>query len=275
MLLDIHHETVCRHALAATYSMQYVRLFPRTDGGQRILSWSIDSPGRRWRQTDAYGNQVYAMSLTETHDEIRIVAYGQVETAEERGLLLPHDSNVPPLAFALQTPLTAADARIEKLASASLGEAHGIGVSGRDGLKALMGAVFQEVAYIKDVTEVADASATAKQALERGNGVCQDMAHVFIAACRARGIPARYVSGYLLTEVKEHTSSHAWAEAWVADAHRGNGAWLGFDITNNRLAGPELCRLAVGRDVMDAGPIRGMPLGGVEEKMHVRVSVAG
>jgi transglutaminase-like putative cysteine protease len=272
MLLDIHHETVYRYAVPATYSMQYVRLFPRTDGGQRILHWTIDSPGRRWRQTDAYGNQVYSMSLTETHDEIRVVAYGQVETSDERGQLLPHDSNVPPLAFALQTPLTAADAQIEKLAGASLGEAHGMGVSSLETLKALMGAVFQRVSYKKGATDV---TATAAEALAQGKGVCQDMAHVFIAACRARGIPARYVSGYLLTEDRDHTSSHAWAEAWVADAHRGNGAWLGFDITNNRLAGPELCRLAVGRDFMDAGPIRGTRLGGVDEKMHVRVAVAG
>ena len=62
---------------------------------------------------------------------------------------------------------------------------------------------------------------------------------------------------------------------WVADAHRGTGAWLGFDVTNNRLAGPELCRLAVGRDFMDAGPIRGMRIGGVDEEMQVRVAVAG
>ena len=272
MLLDIRHETTYRYAQAASYSMQYIRLFPRTDGGQRILAWQIESPGRRWRQTDAYGNQVYAMSLTDTHHEIRITAYGQVETSDERGLLLPHDSSVPPLAFALQTPLTAADAAIEKLAGSTLGEAHGMGVSSRDALQALMEAIFQRVAYTKGSTEV---TATAAEALAQGEGVCQDMAHLFLAACRARGVPARYVSGYLLTEDDQHGASHAWAEAWVADAHRGTGAWLGFDVTNNRLAGPELCRLAVGRDFMDAGPIRGMRIGGVDEEMHVRVAVAG
>ena len=272
MRLDIHHETIYRYAQAASYSMQYIRLFPRTDGGQRILAWQIESPGRRWRQTDAYGNQVYAMSLTDTHHDIRITAHGQVETSDERGLLLPHDSSLPPLAFALQTPLTAADQEIEKLAKASLGESHGMGISSHDALQALMGAVFRRVAYKKGATKV---TATAAEALAQGEGVCQDMAHVFLAACRVRGVPARYVSGYLLTEDDQHGASHAWAEAWVADAHRGTGAWLGFDVTNNRLAGPELCRLAVGRDFMDAGPIRGMRIGGVDEEMHVRVAVAG
>ena len=269
MLLDIHHATTYRYAQPATYSMQYVRLFPRTDGGQRILSWQIDSPGRRWRQADAYGNQTYAISLVEPHEEIRIVAHGQVETADERGLLLPHDSQVPPLAFALPTALTEADAGIQAMAAEALGTT---GIASSEALQKLMRAVAASLRYVKGSTNV---SVTAAEAMAQGTGVCQDMAHVFLAACRARGVPARYVSGYLLTDEKQHTASHAWAEAWIADAYRGNGAWQGFDITNQRLAGPELCRLAVGRDYMDASPVRGMRFGGVNEQMYVTVAVAG
>ena len=267
MLLDIFHETIYRYRAPASYSIQYLRLFPRTDGGQRILSWQLETPGRRWRQSDAYGNQIYAISLTEPHSEIRIAARGQVETSVERGMLLPHNSNVPVLAFALPTGLTGCAPQIEALAAKTLG---GSASPERDQLKALMGAIFQCMTYVKGATDV---TATAAAALAQGSGVCQDMAHVFIAACRARGIPARYVSGYLLTEDDAHAASHAWAEAWLADAHRGAGAWLGFDVTNNRLAGAELCRLAVGRDFMDAGPIRGMRIGGVDEEMHVSVAV--
>ena len=269
MLLDIHHATTYRYAQPATYSMQYVRLFPRTDGGQRILSWQIDSPGRRWRQADAYGNQTYAISLVEPHEEIRIVAHGQVETSDERGLLLPHDSQVPPLAFALPTALTEADAGIQAMAAEALGTT---GIASSEALQKLMRAVAASLRYVKGSTNV---SVTAAEAMAQGSGVCQDMAHVFLAACRARGVPARYVSGYLLTDEKQHTASHAWAEAWIADAYRGNGAWQGFDITNQRLAGPELCRLAVGRDYMDASPVRGMRFGGVDEQMFVTVAVAG
>ena len=116
--------------------------------------------------------------------------------------------------------------------------------------------------------------ATAAEALAQGSGVCQDLAHVFLAACRARGVPARYISGYLLDDASHVASSHAWAEAWIADANRGAGGWLGFDVTQNRLAGPELCRLAIGRDYLDASPIRGMRLGGAEEEMEVNVTVA-
>jgi len=83
------------------------------------------------------------------------------------------------------------------------------------------------------------------------------------------------VSGYLLDQPNQAASSHAWAEAWIPDANRGAGAWLGYDITHNRLAGPELCRLAVGRDYMDASPVRGMRFGGSEEDMVVNVTVTG
>ena len=269
MRLDIFHETIYRYSAAVSYTIQYLRLFPRTDGGQRILSWELETPGRRWRQIDAYGNQIYAFSTTDPHTELRIAARGLVETSMERGMLLPHDSNVPVLAFALATPLTENAPVVDALTAKTLG---GSASPARDALESLMGAIFQGMTYVKGATDV---TATAAEALAQGAGVCQDMAHVFIAACRARGVPARYVSGYLLTEDDAHAASHAWAEAWIADAHRGAGAWLGFDVTNNRLAGPELCRLAVGRDFMDAGPIRGMRLGGVDEEMHVSVAVVG
>lgn len=271
MLLDIRHETVYRYAVPASYSLQYLRLWPRPDGGQRVLNWRIDAPGRRWTQTDAYGNTVHVSSLTETHGEIRIVAQGQVETLDERGVLLPHDSAVPPLAFALPTRLTETDAAIDALAAEAFGRMAWTALDGPQPLQALTDAIFSRVSYVQGVTDVHN---TAAEVLQQGQGVCQDMAHVFLACCRARGIPARYVSGYLLTDAT-HAASHAWAEAWLPKARGGAGAWLGFDVTHQRTAGPELCRLAVGRDYADASPMRGIHVGGSGEAMSVRVAVQG
>jgi transglutaminase-like putative cysteine protease len=132
-------------------------------------------------------------------------------------------------------------------------------------LTALCEAVFESITYVQGVTDV---TVTAPEVLKLGQGVCQDMTHLFLALCRARGVAARYVSGYLLTDAT-HAASHAWAEAWIPQAH----AWLGFDVTHNRLAGPELCRLAVGRDYADASPMRGMHMGGTGETMTVKVAV--
>lgn len=266
MLLNISHETLYRYEQAVDYSMQVLRLFPRVDAGQRIIAWQVDAPGRRWRQFDAYGNQTYAVSRNERHTETRILARGQVETSNERGVLVPHGLNLPPLAFAHPTRLTTSDAAIQALAAETLGGHAG---APRQSLDALMAAIQQRVTYVQGVTEVHHSAA---EALAAGSGVCQDMAHIFVAACRAAGLPARYVSGYILTDA-QHAASHAWGEAWIADALRGAGAWLGYDVTHNRLAGPELCRLAVGRDYMDAGPVRGSRIGGLKEHMEVRVSV--
>ncbi len=271
MLLDIRHETLYRYAVPASYSLQYMRLWPRADGGQRVLNWRIDAPGRRWAQTDAYGNAVFVTSLTDKHDVIRVVAQGQVETSDERGLLLPHDSAVPPLAFALPTSLTEADAAIEALAAEALGDTPWGALAGPEPLQALADAIYSRVAYVQGVTDVFH---TAAEVLQQGQGVCQDMAHVFLACCRARGIPARYVSGYLLTDAT-HAASHAWAEAWLPLARGGAGAWVGFDVTHQRMAGPELCRLAVGRDFADASPMRGIHVGGGGEALSVRVAVQG
>ncbi|WP_066703124.1 transglutaminase family protein [Curvibacter delicatus] len=271
MLLDIRHETLYRYAVPASYSLQYMRLWPRADGGQRVLNWRIDAPGRRWGQTDAYGNAVFVTSLTEQHHEIRVVAQGQVETSDERGLLLPHDSAVPPQAFALATPLTEADAAIHALAAEALGSTPCSELDGPAPLQTLTDAIFKRVAYVQGVTDVFH---TAAEVLQQGQGVCQDMAHVFLACCRARGIPARYVSGYLLTDAT-HAASHAWAEAWLPKARGGAGAWIGFDVTHQRMAGPELCRLAVGRDYADASPLRGIHVGGGGEALAVHVAVQG
>ena len=269
MLLDIRHETRYRYLTPARYSIQMMRLFPRTDGGQRIRDWKIDAPGRRWRRIDAFGNAVDAISIVEPHEDIVVVAHGQVETADERGLLLPQNSAVPTLAFALATTLTAPDEALADLGRQCLA-VDGARAPGPADFERLMDAVHGRIAYAKGSTDV---HATAAQVFALGAGVCQDLAHVFLAACRALIIPARYVSGYVLDPERQATS-HAWVEAWIADAQRGAGAWMGLDLRHNRLCGPELCRLAIGRDYMDAAPIRGAHQGGGAEEMSVRVSVA-
>lgn len=271
MMLDIVHETVYRYAVPASYSLQVLRLWPRADAGQHVLHWALEAPGRRWSQTDAFGNLVHVTSLVEPHREIRAVARGQVETQGRRGQLHAHDTPVPPLAFALATPLTAVAPSLEALAATAWRRHRGPELASRESLEALMQAVVERVAYVPGATDV---HATAHEALEQGEGVCQDMSHVFLACCRARGLAARYVSGYVLTDAT-HAASHAWVEAWLPRARGGAGAWLGLDVTHNRLAGPELCRLAVGRDYADASPVRGMHVGGGGEELQVRVAVVG
>jgi transglutaminase-like putative cysteine protease len=276
MLLTIHHETVYRYKQAANYSIQHARLTPRIDGAQRILNWKIDLPGKRWRQVDAFGNVVHSASVTEPHHEVRIVAQGVVETIGEAGRLTADDGCVPTLAYALPTALTEANPEIGELLkrpsngdlqAESTENAHEKGILTVESAKTLMDTVFSGMEYVPGATDV---SARATDAWSKKKGVCQDMTHVFLAACRAAQIPARYVSGYLLTGA-DHAATHAWAEVWV-QGERAPG-WLALDITHNQLAGPNLCRLAVGRDYSDASPVRGSRMGGAGEEMEVNVEV--
>ena len=93
---------------------------------------------------------------------------------------------------------------------------------------------------------------------------------MFVACCRAAGIPARYVSGYFHTGDGDEVATHAWADAWLGAEH----GWLSIDLTHKALADQRHCRLAVGRDYMDAAPIRGVRQGGGRESMSVAVTVA-
>ncbi|HZV53683.1 MAG TPA: transglutaminase family protein, partial [Rhodocyclaceae bacterium] len=131
-------------------------------------------------------------------------------------------------------------------------------------LAALMAAIEARIEYRSGITDV---GCSAVDALAHGYGVCQDHAHVMIACCRTAGIPARYVSGYLYTGDDGHAASHAWIDAW--DGHR----WLSCDATHKRFAGPAYCRLAVGRDYLDACPVRGVRHGGGDEAMQATVNV--
>ena len=113
------------------------------------------------------------------------------------------------------------------------------------------------------------AATTAEEALEMGGGVCQDHAQIFIAACRYAGLPARYVSGYLMmTDRIDQDASHAWAEVHLDDL-----GWVGFDVSNSMCPDATYVRLAMGMDSLDASPVSGMRFGSSDESMIVSLQV--
>ena len=116
----------------------------------------------------------------------------------------------------------------------------------------------------------------ALEALKQGKGVCQDFAHIMVACCRALGLPARYVSGYMLTNPPPGQprligcdASHAWASVYLP----GLRQWLDFDPTNNRTPGEDYVTLATGRDFLDVSPMRGVIRGGAQHILEVAVTV--
>jgi len=261
MQLRILHHTAYRYEEPVKYTAQTLRLTPRREGAQRTLSWSIRAPGRRTEQLDAHGNITHLLTLEEPHRAIEIDVGGIVEMAGDEEFL-PFDGALSPLAYLAPTPLTTANAQMAALAHEHL---EGGGASLRERLYRLATGVCQAVRYMPGTTSVED---SASQAFARGQGVCQDQAHVFIACCRSAGIPARYVSGYLCSVDGSDSASHAWVDAWLEDRQ----GWLSIDVTHLEPMGPKHCRLAVGRDYLDAAPVRGVRRGGGREAMDVSVA---
>ncbi len=137
----------------------------------------------------------------------------------------------------------------------------------------LMERIHHTMTYESESTEV---NTPALEALKQGKGVCQDFAHIMVACCRAMGLPARYVSGYLLTSpppgqprLVGSDASHAWASVYCP----GLGTWLDFDPTNNRAPGEDYVTLATGRDFLDVSPMRGVIRGGAQHILDVAVTV--
>ena len=237
MRLAIRHETLYRYTSPLTYTIQQLRLTPRIEAHQHTISWQLDTPGQRHPFTDAFGNLCHMLTITGHHDGVHIVVNGEVEVA-------PLIEQI--LAFAAQHLRRNRAADLLQLAQA----------------------ICSAVSYQSGSTVV---TTTADDALQLGQGVCQDHAHLFIACCHTRNIPARYVSGYIDSGSTGYAESHAWVDVWVEDSTFTG--WLSIDVTHAKFANDAHCRLAIARDYDSAAPVRGVRHGGGEESLDVRVNV--
>jgi transglutaminase-like putative cysteine protease len=259
MKLTIQHVTQYDYSAPVRYALQSLCLTPQASAHQTVHDWTLSAPAPLFAQRDGYGNMAHTWSLAQRAYANAVRAGGTVETHASPWLV---DDAAPPQLYLRVTPLTAADDRLR-----ALGRVHLAGVVDEESAMALAKAVLNRVRYKTGATTV---QTTAQQAWELGGGVCQDHAHVFIAACRANGVPARYVSGYFYAPHAPHLASHAWVDVCVEPAaHR----WLSIDITHICLMDERHVRLAVGLDYTTCSPIRGMREGGGDESMRVRIDI--
>jgi transglutaminase-like putative cysteine protease len=170
----------------------------------------------------------------------------------------------PPSLFLRTTPLTAPDAAI---AACAHEVAAGAGADPLELLHALLARINSEIVFDADPTHSAT---TAAEAFALKRGVCQDLTHVFIAAAREIGFPARYVGGYFhrADGVVRQEAGHAWAEA-----HIDSLGWVAFDPANGICATDAHIRVAIGLDYLGAAPVRGTRYGGGAEFLAVTVMV--
>jgi transglutaminase-like putative cysteine protease len=230
------------------------------------VGWGVSVNGVPVRSelTDSWGDQVCTVFARGGLERVEVVAEGTVETVDNAGVLRGHRAAVRPAVCLRTTARTEADDAIRTMAR----EATGQGGPLLDQAHRLQDAVSGRIAYRTGAT---DPATTAAAALARGEGVCQDHAHVLIAAARSLGWPARYVTGYYMPEDGEDRplATHAWAEIFI----EGLG-WVGFDPTHDLCPTDAYVRLCSGLDAFDAAPIRGHAEGIAEETLDVDVRVA-
>lgn len=264
MALSIQHVTTYRFDTPAHYGLQQLRLSPKSRSGQTVLSWAMTVEGGHAEcgYVDAFENQVSLISFEPGTSEIVIQCQGAVEVEDTAGVVGKHGGFAPLWLFERATPLTRAGAGVRALTRGLKDEC----AEDIPRLHALAARVADTVAYEIGAT---GPTTTAEDALELGRGVCQDHAHIFIAAARAMGYAARYVSGYLLMDDRHHQdASHGWAEAYC------NGlGWVGFDVTNTISPDHRYVRVASGLDYAHAAPISGLRMGTGNESLSVDIQV--
>ncbi len=264
MRLHVLHKTAYAYDEPAHSIVQILRLTPRDHDGQRVRAWRIelDQDAQLKQGQDAFGNIFHVLSLPRALEDLVVTVQGEVETHETDGVLRSTFEPFPPKLFLRETPLTQSSPELTEYALDVFA-----GKKPLDGLHALLEALRRDMAFD---TKPTDVSTTAAQAFSARQGVCQDWSHIFIAAARKCGIPARYVGGYMFREdgQTQQEAGHAWVEAYVDPL-----GWVGFDPANGVSPTEAHIRVAVGLDYLGASPVRGSRYGGTHEQMSVSVAV--
>jgi transglutaminase-like putative cysteine protease len=268
MRLRIEHRTQFRYSDLVTEMHTEVRLRPSNSGGQSVRSFLLESEpnclimGYR----DRFGNDVRHFSYPQAHTALAVTSVSEVETAatysDPERELSPMDMHD----FQTHTRYAPDGALLrEFLAQTGV---HATSDRSSATALALMSAIHARFTYEPGATNV---HTSAEDALDLQRGVCQDFAHVLIAACRALKIPARYVSGYLYSArvaERDDAASHAWVDVFTSDA-----GWLSLDPTHNCAQNERYVRLGIGRDYADVPPTRGTYKGAGKEMLEVKVNV--
>jgi transglutaminase-like putative cysteine protease len=266
MRLRISHLTSYRYERPATSVIQMLRLTPRNHDGQYVARWRIDvsTDCRLDQHEDAFGNVTHAFTAEGPFSEFAVMVEGEVETRDTQGIVRGAVERFPPNLYLRETALTCPDEKIAAFAVACRDDADGkvLGL-----LHLMLERLHRDISYDTDPTH---AATTAAQAFALGRGVCQDLTHIFVAAVRSLGIPARYVGGYFHRDdgVRDQDAGHAWAEAFVPEL-----GWVAFDPANGLCATDAHVRVAVGLDYLGAAPLRGTRYGGAGEALAVKVRV--
>lgn len=293
MQLQITHQTRYDYLPVVETAQHMAYLQPISTRHQQLLSHTLlisPLPAQMTQTLDVFGNPRCFFSLQTPHSVLDVLAHSVVTTMTR---LLPQSSVSweqtrdrfryrsgghfdAANEFVFASPFCPRHAEFTAYARPSFPP----GASVLAAAGHLMQRIHADFTYESQSTQI---NTPALQALAQRKGVCQDFAHIMIACLRAMGVPARYVSGYLLTQpapgtvkLKGSDASHAWVAVYVPDLPPGE-RWCDLDPTNNRAGwhspGEDYVTLATGRDFADVSPIRGVIHGGASHTLTVGVTV--
>jgi transglutaminase-like putative cysteine protease len=292
MLLHVTHSTRYDYTPPVETAQHLAHLRPMDTQSQRLVSHALTispTPAQRNETPDVYGNARAFFALESTHEELVVTAESVVDTSSpvlspdvarelpweevrERFRYVKDSAYDPASDFVFPSRYVPRHDDFAAYARPSF-------APGRPAFDVAMDLtlrMYRDFEYDSESTEI---STPAIEALAQRRGVCQDFAHIMIACLRTIGLPARYVSGYLLTQPPPGRprligadASHAWVSVYLPGAD-GPGAWADFDPTNGRQPGEDYVTLAIGRDYSDVSPMRGVLHGGARHTLDVSVTV--
>ncbi|MDM0113052.1 transglutaminase family protein [Variovorax sp. J22R133] len=292
MLLHVTHETRYAYTPPVETAQHLAHLKPLTTPWQQLVSHRLDiepAPVQRSESPDVYGNTRAFFALDSTHEHLAVIAHSVVQTSTPTlspaiARELPWEQVRERFRYRKDAPYDAASEFVYPSTYVPRHDdfaayARPSFTEGRPAFDAAMDLtlrMFEDFEYDGNSTEI---STPAVEALAQRRGVCQDFAHIMIACFRTMGLPARYVSGYLLTQpppgqprLVGADASHAWVSVYLPGAE-GPGDWAEFDPTNGRQPCEDYVALAIGRDYADVSPMRGVLHGGARHTLRVGVTV--
>jgi transglutaminase-like putative cysteine protease len=290
MLLDVMHTTRYRYAWPVSRSQHIVHLSPRPHPQQTVLSHALTitpCPILRDDTADSFGNLIVKFDIDIAHQDFVLDAKTRIATQSRPGVNLaatsPWDRADDPrgsfidgggldldvIQFRNASRLTEPTPEIAAYGRASFPQGRPV----LEGANDLMLRLYRDFTFDPAATDV---STPVAKAFGQKRGVCQDYAHVALSCLRTLQIPARYVSGYLLTrpppgqkKLQGADASHAWVAIWSPET-----GWVDFDPTNGVLVQEEHVAIAYGRDYNDVSPVSGVLTGGGSHTVSVSVDVA-
>ncbi|PVZ58560.1 transglutaminase [Pseudomonas sp. B1(2018)] len=287
---QIFHDTHYHYDSPVSLAQQLAHLWPRPCAWQRCTDRQLQispQPTSRRDELDVFGNPLTRLAFERPHDELLVNASLTIEVLPRPvpdfsgSAAWEHTRNALTYSSQPLSPelLEACRYRFESpyvhLKKNFVEFSQSCFPPGRPlllGVQALMEKIFSEFTFDAEATQVATPLV---EVLERRRGVCQDFAHLMLACVRSRGLAARYISGYLLTQPPPGQprligadASHAWISVFCPVS-----GWVDFDPTNNVQPALEHITLAWGRDFSDVSPLRGVILGGGNHDPEVRVTV--